>query len=81
MLTSYLFSMNYYHQFYFQQCQKESGSKLSLKDLIVRPIQRIPRYELLIQVHIGVLSHINKGQILIQVHIVVLRDRENIIHC
>ena len=35
---------------FFQQCQKESGSKLSLKDLIVRPIQRIPRYELLIQV-------------------------------
>ncbi|WAQ98698.1 ARHGH-like protein [Mya arenaria] len=32
-----------------KQCQKESGSKLSLKDLIVRPIQRIPRYELLIQ--------------------------------
>ncbi|KAJ8297486.1 hypothetical protein KUTeg_024017 [Tegillarca granosa] len=32
-----------------EQCHKESGSKLSMKDLIVRPIQRIPRYELLIQ--------------------------------
>ncbi|KAH3843698.1 rho guanine nucleotide exchange factor 17-like [Dreissena polymorpha] len=36
-------------QKFVEQCQKESGSKLSLKDLIVRPIQRIPRYELLIQ--------------------------------
>ncbi|KAL4230318.1 Rho guanine nucleotide exchange factor (GEF) 17 [Mactra antiquata] len=36
-------------QKFVEQCQKESGSKLSLKDLIVRPVQRIPRYELLIQ--------------------------------
>lgn len=36
--------------FCFQQCHKESGNKLSMKDLIVRPIQRIPRYELLLQV-------------------------------
>ncbi|XP_076447070.1 rho guanine nucleotide exchange factor 17-like isoform X2 [Babylonia areolata] len=36
-------------QKFIEQCQKESGSKLSMKDLIVRPIQRIPRYELLIQ--------------------------------
>ena len=41
---------HYFTVFFFQQCQKDSGSKLSLKDLIVRPIQRIPRYELLIQV-------------------------------
>lgn len=34
---------------FIEQCQKDSGSKLSMKDLIVRPIQRIPRYELLIQ--------------------------------
>ncbi|CAI9732281.1 rho guanine nucleotide exchange factor 17-like [Octopus vulgaris] len=34
---------------FIEQCQRESGSKLSLKDLIARPIQRIPRYELLIQ--------------------------------
>ncbi|KAL5012289.1 hypothetical protein ScPMuIL_010840 [Solemya velum] len=36
-------------QKFIDQCQKDSGSKLSMKDLIVRPIQRIPRYELLIQ--------------------------------
>lgn len=36
-------------QKFVEQCQKDSGSKLTLKDLIVRPIQRIPRYELLIQ--------------------------------
>ncbi|KAK7475293.1 hypothetical protein BaRGS_00033440 [Batillaria attramentaria] len=36
-------------QKFIEQCQRESGSKLSMKDLIVRPIQRIPRYELLIQ--------------------------------
>ncbi|GAB1601782.1 rho guanine nucleotide exchange factor 17-like [Argonauta hians] len=34
---------------FIEQCQRESGSKLFLKDLIARPIQRIPRYELLIQ--------------------------------
>ncbi|ESP04423.1 hypothetical protein LOTGIDRAFT_170816 [Lottia gigantea] len=34
---------------YIENCQKESGIKLSMKDLIVRPIQRIPRYELLLQ--------------------------------
>ncbi|XP_076467848.1 rho guanine nucleotide exchange factor 17-like [Babylonia areolata] len=36
-------------QKFIEQCQRDSGSKLSMKDLIVRPIQRIPRYELLIQ--------------------------------
>lgn len=36
-------------QKFIEQCQKDSGSKLTMKDLIVRPIQRIPRYELLIQ--------------------------------
>ncbi|XP_067663599.1 rho guanine nucleotide exchange factor 17-like [Haliotis asinina] len=36
-------------QKFVEQCQRDSGSKLSMKDLIVRPIQRIPRYELLIQ--------------------------------
>lgn len=36
-------------QKFLEQCQRDSGSKLSMKDLIVRPIQRIPRYELLIQ--------------------------------
>ncbi|GFO47662.1 rho guanine nucleotide exchange factor 17 [Plakobranchus ocellatus] len=36
-------------QKFLEQCQRDSGSKLTMKDLIVRPIQRIPRYELLIQ--------------------------------
>ncbi|XP_022323866.1 rho guanine nucleotide exchange factor 17-like isoform X2 [Crassostrea virginica] len=36
-------------QKFIEQCHKESGNKLSMKDLIVRPIQRIPRYELLLQ--------------------------------
>ncbi|XP_041358523.1 rho guanine nucleotide exchange factor 17-like isoform X2 [Gigantopelta aegis] len=36
-------------QKFLENCQRDSGSKLSIKDLIVRPIQRIPRYELLIQ--------------------------------
>lgn len=36
-------------QKFLEQCQRDTGSKLSMKDLIVRPIQRIPRYELLIQ--------------------------------
>ncbi|XP_050417239.1 rho guanine nucleotide exchange factor 17 [Patella vulgata] len=36
-------------QKFVENCQRESGIKLSMKDLIVRPIQRIPRYELLLQ--------------------------------
>ncbi|KAK3599920.1 hypothetical protein CHS0354_012562 [Potamilus streckersoni] len=36
-------------QKFIEQCQKESGSKLTMKDLIVRPVQRIPRYELFLQ--------------------------------
>ncbi|KAK3099343.1 hypothetical protein FSP39_002973 [Pinctada imbricata] len=36
-------------QKFIEQCHRDSGSKLTMKDLIVRPIQRIPRYELLIQ--------------------------------
>ncbi|VDI64687.1 Rho guanine nucleotide exchange factor 17 [Mytilus galloprovincialis] len=36
-------------QRFIEQCHRDSGSKLTMKDLIVRPVQRIPRYELLIQ--------------------------------
>ncbi|CAE1228221.1 ARHGEF17 [Acanthosepion pharaonis] len=44
-----MLSEHIYLSKFIEQCQKDSGSKLSMKDLIVRPIQRIPRYELLIQ--------------------------------
>ena len=33
-----------------QQCEKETKTKLPLKAQIVKPAQRIPRYELLLRV-------------------------------
>ncbi len=32
-----------------QTCRKSSGSQLTLEDLIIMPVQRIPRYKLLLE--------------------------------
>ena len=37
-------------QFIIQQCSRDHKEKLTLQDLMIMPVQRIPRYELILKV-------------------------------
>lgn len=39
--------------FWFQQSMRENKEKQALSDLMIKPVQRIPRYELLVKVGMG----------------------------
>ena len=36
---------------FIQQCSRDHKEKLTLQDLMIMPVQRIPRYELILKVH------------------------------
>ena len=38
--------------FLLQNCQKKHNTKLTLDDLMIKPVQRIPRYSLLVKVRL-----------------------------
>ena len=41
-------------QKYIEQCSKDHKEKLTLSDLLIMPVQRIPRYELILRVGVYV---------------------------
>ena len=38
------------YETYFSQRQNELGQKLSIEDLLITPVQRLPKYQLLVRV-------------------------------
>lgn len=40
----------------FQQSMRENKEKQALSDLMIKPVQRIPRYELLVKVGMGLVG-------------------------
>ena len=41
------------HELFFRQRQTALGHKLNIEDLLIAPVQRFTKYQLLLQVYIG----------------------------
>ena len=43
------------HELFFRQRQTALGHKLNIEDLLIAPVQRFTKYQLLLQVYISIL--------------------------